>query len=281
MTKSPRTPYSLSFSSPSYLSGNLLFSYSHTTKSILDFMSTEQHEQPTELTDPNGTELTNNNSTKINYTIRLVLADSNDSDKENNRPNIRQLDTTKLLEHQNERSSGNAHRRSNNDQGDDDSSHLGHQILPTDVNSTSSRSTSPDDKPNQDDGEIRGSETTHRLLHKIPIIRETTGHRSFDHLRTTKEVNERLTQYARSTSTLITTDDNKRLSTLWILLKDICLVSALIRQARIKFNYLCANLIKIFVNISRIEWSQSTPPGGSIKQLGFDLLQRILAADVE
>ena len=65
------------------------------------------------------------------------------------------------------------------------------------------------------------------------------------------------------------------------MLKDICLVSTLIQQARNKFNYLCANLIEIFVNISKIQWSQSTPPGGAIEQLGFDLLCWILAADVE
>ena len=235
-------------------------------------MSTDQHEQPTELTYPNRTEFTDNNSTEIDYTIRLVLADSNNSDKENDGPNIQRLNTTELLEHQNEGSIGNTHQRSNNDQGDDDSSHLGRQILPTNVNSTTSRSTSPDNRLNQDDGEVRGSETTHQLLHKIPIIRETTGHRSFGHLRTTEEVNERLTQYAPSTSTLISSDDYEQLSILWILLKDIHLVSALIRQARIKFNYLCANLIEIFVNISKIEWSQSTPPGGAIEQLGFDLL---------
>ena len=77
------------------------------------------------------------------------------------------------------------------------------------------------------------------------------------------------------------TTELNQLATLWILLKDNHLVSALIRQARIKFNYLCRHLIKIFVNISKIEWSQPTPPGGSIEQLGLNLLQCILAADVE
>ena len=50
-----------------------------------------------------------------------------------------------------------------------------------------------------------------------------------------------------------TAENDIRLATLWILLKDIHLVSALIRQVRIKFNYLCTNLIEIFVNISKIE----------------------------
>ena len=60
-------------------------------------MSTDQHEQQTELTNtneikltyPNDTKLTNNDSTEIDYTIRLVLANTDDSEKENDRPDIR------------------------------------------------------------------------------------------------------------------------------------------------------------------------------------------------
>ena len=52
-------------------------------------MSTDQHEQQTELTDidetkltyPDDTQLTNNDSTEIDYTIRLVLANTDDSEK--------------------------------------------------------------------------------------------------------------------------------------------------------------------------------------------------------
>ena len=59
-------------------------------------MSTNHHEQQTELTDvdetkltyPDDTQLTNNNSTEIDYTIRLVLANTDDSEKENDRPDI-------------------------------------------------------------------------------------------------------------------------------------------------------------------------------------------------
>ena len=105
-------------------------------------------------------------------------------------------------------------------------------------------------------------------------------YRSFDHLRTIEEVSNRITQFTQTTGTKIMSTEHNRLSTLWILLKDNHLISTLIRQARI-VNDLCANLIKIFVNISKIEWGQPTPPGGSIKQLGFDLLRCILAADVE
>ena len=64
--------------------------YSHTTKSTSDFMSTNQHEQQTELanvdetklTYPNDTQLANNDSTEIDYTIRLVLANTDNSERE-------------------------------------------------------------------------------------------------------------------------------------------------------------------------------------------------------
>ena len=66
------------------------------------------HEQQTKLTNidetkltyPNGTKLTDNDSTEIDYTIRLVLANPDDSEKENDRPDIRRFDIAKpLLQH--------------------------------------------------------------------------------------------------------------------------------------------------------------------------------------
>ena len=44
--------------------------------------------------------------------------------------------------------------------------------LPTNISHTTSRSTSPNNKPDQIDRTIHGSETTHRLLHEVPIIQE-------------------------------------------------------------------------------------------------------------
>ena len=70
-------------------------------------MSTDQHEQQTELTNadkikltyPDNAQLANNDSTKTDYTIRLVLANTDDSEKENDRPNIQRFDITRSLEH--------------------------------------------------------------------------------------------------------------------------------------------------------------------------------------
>jgi hypothetical protein len=47
------------------------------------------------------------------------------------------------------------------------------------------------------------------------------------------------------------------------------------------FNWQCADLIEIFINIAKLEWNEPLCPGTSIKQFGLDLLRCILAADVE
>ena len=113
------------------------------------------------------------------------------------------------LEHTAEEDTSITHRGHDNAQGSTDSTHQRRQELPTDISSASSRATSPSHRTSQDDGEIRGRERNHRPLSEIPITTETRCHRSFDHLRTTSEISERITQYARSTGTLITTDDNE------------------------------------------------------------------------
>ena len=78
-------------------------------------MSTNHHEQQTELTNideakltyPDGTQLANNDSTEIDYTIRLVLANTDDSEKENDRPDIRRFDIAGSLEHTAEEDTSN------------------------------------------------------------------------------------------------------------------------------------------------------------------------------
>jgi hypothetical protein len=65
------------------------------------------------------------------------------------------------------------------------------------------------------------------------------------------------------------------------LLKDDRFTVAAAQRARGLFNWQCANLIEIFINIAKLEWNKPLCPGTSIKQFGLDLLRRILAADIE
>ena len=65
----------------------------HITKSTTELMLTD-HEQPTNLTYPDRTQLANNDSTEIDCNIRLVLAATDDSDKESNGPDIQRFHPT-------------------------------------------------------------------------------------------------------------------------------------------------------------------------------------------
>ena len=143
-------------------------------------MSTNHHEQQTEFTDvdqtkltyPDDAQLTNNDSTEIDYTIRLVLANTEDSEKENDRPDIRRFNIAGPLEHTAEEDASITHRGDDNDQRNIDTTHQGRQMLPTNISNASSRTTSPSHRTGQDDGEIHGRKGNHRPLSEIPITTE-------------------------------------------------------------------------------------------------------------
>jgi hypothetical protein len=71
------------------------------------------------------------------------------------------------------------------------------------------------------------------------------------------------------------------LNPVWSLLKDDRFAVAATQRARGLFNWQCADLIEIFINIAKLEWNKPLCPGTSIEQFGLDLLRRILATDVE
>ena len=55
----------------------------------------------------------------------------------------------------------------------------------------------------------------------------------------------------------------------------------MIREARGKLNWHCAELLKVFTNIAKLEWFEQILPGNSIEQLGLDILHRLITADIE
>ena len=79
----------------------------------------------------------------------------------------------------------------------------------------------------------------------------------------------------------LATDYQDRLRILWGLLRDDRIVIAISNRARYVFNWQCAELIEVFANIARMEWESDIYPGSSIEQLGFDVLRRLIAADIE
>jgi hypothetical protein len=118
-------------------------------------------------------------------------------------------------------------------------------------------------------------------LRPIPLRQTQTRNQSFSNLRSGQEIHDRINYIAAFAGLTIAHDDQHRLARLWSLLKDDRFAVAVTQRARGLFNWQCADLIEIFINIAKLEWNEPLCPGTSIEQFGLDLLRRILATDVE
>jgi hypothetical protein len=121
----------------------------------------------------------------------------------------------------------------------------------------------------------------HQPLRPIPLRQTQTRNQSFSNLRSGQEIHDRINYIAAFAGLTIAHDDQHRLARLWSLLKDDRFAIAVTQRARGLFNWQCADLIEIFINIAKLEWNEPLCPGTSIEQFGLDLLCHILAADVE
>jgi hypothetical protein len=229
-------------------------------------MSTEHDEQPTKLTYPT--------------TIRLVLASDN-SDKENHTPDIRRDEIAVKLEQPTTESLGR-----NSTEGAGGSTTINHsdplrQDLP--------RSVTPDTGTNRTEAmrtmasvpDVLHDEIDCRPLRPLPSRQTQTCTQSFSNLRSGQEIHDRINYIATFAGLTIAHDDQHRLTQLWSLLKDDRFTIAITQRARGLFNWQCADLIEIFINIAKLEWNEPLCPGTSIEQFGLDLLCHILATDVE
>jgi hypothetical protein len=129
--------------------------------------------------------------------------------------------------------------------------------------------------------DVLRDEIDRQPLRPIPLRQTQTRNQSFSNLRSGQEIHDRINYIAAFAGLTIAHDDQHRLARLWSLLKDDRFAVAVTQRARGLFNWQCANLIEIFINIAKLEWNEPLCPGTSIEQFGLDLLRRILAADVE
>jgi hypothetical protein len=195
-----------------------------TTRSTTELMSTE-HDEQIELTYPT--------------TIRLVLA-SDDSDKENHTPDIRQDEITVKLEQPTTESLGR-----NSTEGAGGSTAINHsnplhQDLP--------RSITPD--PGANGTEVMGTmasipdvlpdEIDRRPLQLLPSRQTQTRAQSFSNPRSGQEIHDRINYIAAFAGLTIAHDDQHRLTRLWSLLKDDRFAVAVAQRARGLFNWQCA-----------------------------------------
>src|SRR6266550_4297679 len=72
-----------------------------------------------------------------------------------------------------------------------------------------------------------------------------------------------------------------RITRIWRLISDVNLADAISSVARSMHNHQCGDLVEIFTNIARLEWTQPPSPGGNLDQLAIDLIERMITADVE
>jgi hypothetical protein len=229
-------------------------------------MSIEHNEQPTELTYPN--------------TIQLVLA-SDDSDKENHIPDIRRDEIAINLEQPTTESLGG-----NSTEGAGGSTAIDHsdplcQDLPRSVTPDTGTNGAETTRTMASVPDVLRDEINRRPLQLLPLRQTQTRNQSFSNLRSGQEIHDRINYIAAFAGLTIAHDDQHRLARLWSLLKDDRFAVAVAQRARGLFNWQCADLIEIFINIAKLEWNEPLCPGTSIEQFGLDLLRRILAADVE
>ena len=64
-------------------------------------------------------------------------------------------------------------------------------------------------------------------------------------------------------------------------IKDDQFTLALIKEARGKLIWHCAESLEVFTNITKLEWFEQILPGNSIKQLGLDILHRLITTNIE
>jgi hypothetical protein len=162
-----------------------------------------------------------------------------------------------------------------------DYSDLLHQDLP--------RSVTPD--PGTNGAEVTGTMASipdvlrdkidRRPLRPLPSRQTQTCNQSFSNLKSGQEIHDRINYITTFAGLTIAHDDQHRLARLWSLLKDDRFAVAAAQRARGLFNWQCADLIEIFINIAKLEWNEPLCPGMSIEQFGLDLLRHILAADIE
>jgi hypothetical protein len=129
--------------------------------------------------------------------------------------------------------------------------------------------------------DVLRNEIDRQPLRPIPLRQTQTRNQSFSNLRSSQEIHDRINYIAAFAGLTIAHDDQHRLTRLWSLLKDDRFAIVVTERARGLFNWQCANLIEIFINIAKLEWNEPLCPGTSIEQFGLDFLCCILAADVE
>jgi hypothetical protein len=100
--------------------------------------------------------------------------------------------------------------------------------------------------------DVLRDEIDRRPLRPLPSRQTQTCNQSFSNLKSGQEIHDRINYIAAFAGLTIAHDDQHRLARLWSLLKDDRFAVAAAQRARGLFNWQCADLIEIFINITTI-----------------------------
>src|SRR6266550_8327621 len=104
---------------------------------------------------------------------------------------------------------------------------------------------------------------------------------TFAALTTHAAICNRIDHICTYTSRSVHPELRRRIANCWKLISDRRIAAAIVNHARRIFNWNCANLIDVFTNFAELQWNAPIIPAGSLNQFRFNLIQRILSADVE
>src|SRR5258705_10286570 len=130
----------------------------------------------------------------------------------------------------------------------------------------------------------RSTDTHSCHLLELPIPGTTNYSDIYADIRTSQQIADCIT-YINITAHLgITPEDQNRLTWIWRMSTDLILSEIISKTTRAVFNYHCADLIELWINLTMLGWTadeQGALPTGNIDQMALDILRQLLTADIK
>ena len=133
----------------------------------------------------------------------------------------------------------------------------------------------------KDDEQIFHDLGDSQLLLEFIADKDSRYTRSYEHIKSHEDIYAQIVHVCRNAGLVIHDRDQARMAQLWGILRDFHVVKALAIHTRDLFNYHCTDLIKLYINIAELQFAEMPTPAGQLNQLRIDLLQHILAANME
>src|SRR5258705_9270583 len=130
----------------------------------------------------------------------------------------------------------------------------------------------------------RSTDTHSCHLLELPIPGTTNYSDIYADIRTSQQIADCIA-YINITAHLgITSEDQTRLTRIWRMITDPILSEIISNTAQAVFNYHCADLIELWINLTMLGWTadeQGTSPAGNIDQMALHILRRLLTANIK